>query len=217
MNPLNNASSQPANPYGQDASAVPAAAPQAPAAEPKKKKKGGCLKWGVIGFAGLVVLGMLGVGGEDNTSKEVSAAGTTSDAAAVNAVAAPATPGLDEANPANVGDTVKMDRMEATVTSFAYMGETILGDTEACANVSFVNTSDKELNLNAFDWDMTDPNGVSHDMTFSPNSEFEPVSLKPGGNYSGTLCFQTDGAPGDYQLRYRENFLGGIAYWKGVL
>ena len=110
-----------------------------------------------------------------------------------------------------------MERMDVTVESFYHSGADVFGDTESCAVISMTNKSDKDLGVSMWDWTVTDPNGVTHDTNFSADSNFEAVDLKPGANYGGTVCFQTDNAPGDHVLTFSEGFLGGYGYWKASM
>lgn len=178
----------------------------APAPQPEKKKKGGCMKWGAIIAGVLILLVILGslIGGDDSESSngdQNNAANSAGDGDTTVAV----------------GETINMDRMDATVTRFFNAGATVLGENNVCADVTLTNTHDGALDIGQFDWKLTDPAGVTRDSTISEFSNFEFAQLNPGANYEGTICFDSDGAPGEYKLEYQEGFIGGSATWTGTL
>lgn len=78
---------QPQNPYA--APQQPAQQPVAPA-QPEKKKKGGCMKWGAAAVGVLIVLGVAGSCGGDNENDTTPATSSSVDAPAKESEAAPA-------------------------------------------------------------------------------------------------------------------------------
>lgn len=182
----------------------------APAPHPEKKKKGGCMKWGAIIAGVLILLVILGslIGGDDSGSSDGDQNNAANSADSGNE-------GGDTTVP--VGETINMDRMDATVTRLYNPGPGVLDQANVCADVTLNNKHDSALSVDQFDWKLTDPAGVTRDTTFSEFSNFDFVELNPGANYEGTICFDSEGAPGEYKLEYQEGFIGGSATWTGSL
>lgn len=112
-----------------------------------------------------------------------------------------------QSGPAQIGDTVNLEHQDVTTSNFRNAGPDVFGDNQVCADLSVVNTSDAEtVSLNAFDWTLTDPAGVISDAEYGGATDYDGVELAPGGSKSGTLCFKSDGAPGEYTLTYEETF-----------
>lgn len=125
-----------------------------------------------------------------------------------------------QSGPAQVGDTVNLEHSDVTTSNFRNAGPDVFGDNQVCADVSVVNTSDSEnVSLNSFDWELTDPNGVVLSTEFGGATDYDAVELAPGGRKSGTLCFKSDGAPGEYTLTYEQmfSFTSEPTQWKASL
>jgi len=90
-----------------------------------------------------------------------------------------------------------------------------------CADVDFQVTSDKDsVTLNGMmDWKLTDPNGVTATQTVGGETNYDSVEVGPGGNKSGTVCFDSEGTPGDYILTFEEglSFSSEKASWSAQL
>lgn len=104
---------------------------------------------------------------------------------------------------ARSGDTVHLDKMDVTVDNFrasaGAMGNSV------CADVHFVVTGDDKVTLNGLtDWSMTDPGNVTMSEGFSEETKYDPVDLGAGATYDGTVCFDSEGTPGEYTLNYEE-------------
>lgn len=125
-----------------------------------------------------------------------------------------------QAGPAAIGDTVNLGDADVTASNLRNAGADVFGDNQVCADVSVVNTSDSEnVSLNSFDWELTDPNGVVLSTEFGGATDYDAVELAPGGSKSGTLCFKSDGAPGEYTLTYEQmfSFTSEPTQWKASL
>lgn len=160
--------------------------------------------------AGLAALALTLAACDGSTSSTASADATDSNGAAA----------AEQSGPATIGDTVNLGEADVTASNFRNAGADVFGDNQVCADVSVVNTSDAEtISLNAFDWELTDPNGVILSTEFGGATDYDAVELAPGGSKSGTLCFKSDGAPGEYTLTYEEmfSFTSEPTQWKASL
>ncbi|WP_145941709.1 DUF4352 domain-containing protein [Corynebacterium glyciniphilum] len=133
--------------------------------------------------------------------------------------------GQDEGNEggdgtAQLGDTVHTDKADITASNLR-PSTSALGGEYLCVDVSFDVTGEDSLSLNgAMDWKLTDPNGVTHNQTFTEEANYDTVEVGPGGNYSGTACFESASTPGDYRLNFEEamSFLNSAeAEWNATL
>ncbi|MGO1992615.1 MAG: DUF4352 domain-containing protein [Corynebacterium sp.] len=121
---------------------------------------------------------------------------------------------------AQLGDTVHTDKADITASNLR-PSSSALGGEYLCVDVNFEVTGEDVLSLNgAMDWKLTDPNGVTHSQTFTEEANYDTVEVGPGGNYSGTACFESAAAPGDYRLNFEEAmaFLNSAeAEWNATL
>lgn len=200
--------SQPNQPDGS----VPGApgAPGAPAQQvvyvekPKKPfyKRLGCMI--PLGLVAVVVIAVAVNGGSKDSTPSTTA-GNKSDSSA--------------SEPAAIGDTVHMKKADVTLSGVREQTDP-LGGNQICADVSFVNTSDKDkLTLNGLtDWEAQDPNGVSRSLALG-GSDYDAVDIAPGGSKDGVVCFDSDGLSGDYTFTFKEglSFSNDSAQWKASL
>ncbi|MGN0096591.1 MAG: DUF4352 domain-containing protein [Corynebacterium sp.] len=121
---------------------------------------------------------------------------------------------------AQLGDTVHTDKADITASNLR-PSSSALGGEYLCVDVSFNVTGDDSVSLNgAMDWKLTDPNGVTHNQTFTEEANYDTVEVGPGGNYAGTACFESAATPGDYRLNFEEamSFLNSAeAEWNATL
>lgn len=121
---------------------------------------------------------------------------------------------------AQLGDTVHTDKADITASNLR-PSSSALGGEYLCVDVSFDVTGEDSLSLNgAMDWKLTDPNGVTHNQTFTEEANYDTVEVGPGGNYAGTACFESAATPGDYRLNFEEamSFLNSAeAEWNATL
>ncbi|MFD5868148.1 DUF4352 domain-containing protein [Corynebacterium sp. NPDC060344] len=144
----------------------------------------------------------------------------TTDTAAAGAEANGGGEGAEQSGPAQVGDTVTVGDAEMTTSNFRNAGPDVFGDNQVCADVSVLNVSDSDtVSLNAMDWELTDPSGVILSTEFGGETNFDAVDLAPGGSRAGTVCFKSDGAPGEYTLTHEAlfSFSGEPTEWKTSL
>ncbi|MGP9760201.1 DUF4352 domain-containing protein [Corynebacterium sp. AOP12-C2-36] len=202
------------NQYGQP--------PQQPAKEKKPFYK---RAWFIILLIIVVIIVLASAlsGGDDDDSSSSDNSSNSQDNSGDNG-----DNGDDQANgngggdegAAQLGDTVHTDKADITASNLR-PSSSALGGEYLCVDVSFEVTGDDSLSLNgAMDWKLTDPNGVTHSQTFTEEANYDTVEVGPGGNYSGTACFESAAAPGDYRLNFEEAmaFLNSAeAEWNATL
>lgn len=186
------------------------------------------MKWGGIGIAAIVVLGIASslFGGESDDSS-TTAADTSTTQSEVVAVAgeeeAPADASADEVSPAEtdvsnlaLGETfTTRDSLDVTVGSFTPTAPDYFGETDVCADITLVNNGSDQASFSGFgDWKLQNPAGVITDPTFAVESTLNSGELAPGGSVSGAICFDGS-APGEYRLTYEKlfSFRGEPATW----
>ncbi|MFO6504625.1 DUF4352 domain-containing protein [Corynebacterium freneyi] len=149
--------------------------------------------------------------------------GSSSTADAAQADSGPADAAQADATqegPAQIGDTVHLGEADITTSNLRNAGVDVFGDNQVCADVTVVNVSESDVvSLNPFDWKLTDTNGVMLSTEFGGATDYDSVELTPGGSKSGTLCFKSDAAPGEYTLTYEKSFsfTSKPTEWKGAL
>lgn len=212
---------QPFNPYSN--------------AEPVKRKKGGgCLKWGLIILGLLVLLGIFGgmLGSGDGDGSDSDKGSDDSQAkVADNDNGAPEDGGNAESDGAKdssdskdskdaelaVGETANLKGFEVTLSSLYDNGPNVFGDNDVCADLSISNGSKKEVHVNPWDFNLTTPAGITVDPSFTGEQNFQDATVNPGGNMNGTLCFEAEATPGDYKVGYEPVFAMRNSHWTGQL
>ena len=176
-----------------------------------KKKKPFYKRWWFILLAIVVIILIIaGInsGGDDNDSN--SGSGTSSSADSENSGDADL----------QFGEAANMDGLQITVSNPQASGADALGESHVCTQISVDNNSDKDVDIHpAYDFKMTDPNNVEQDMSFSGDTDLKDATVKQGGSMSGQLCFDGDGAPGNYEVTYKPSLSLSTneAHWKGQL
>jgi hypothetical protein len=94
----------------------------------------------------------------------------------------------------------KLEVQAAVVDRDAHLPTTLPGPGEHIfvVHVSIRNGNDVNESLNPFDFELRDPNGQEHRITFSIDDTcaiMEAVDLAPGGNISANLCYEASGSP----------------------
>lgn len=220
--------SQSGNPYttGSPASGRTGQTPYGTPPPQPVQKKGGCMKWGlIIGgvFLALTVLAVI-FGESDTTTKpDSNNESVVSDTPAPETEGAPGRENMDEAqeNNANegvlqMGETADVKGLMVTASNFRDQGADVFGNNIVCADVHFQNDSDKETQVSQFDFDLTTPSGITIDTTISTYGELQTATVNPGGNLGGTVCFDSDAAPGEYKLTYAPVFSFRKAEWNAT-
>ncbi|WP_133064746.1 DUF4352 domain-containing protein [Corynebacterium hadale] len=197
-----------------------------PQMEPPKKKRGGCMKWGLIIFGVLILLGAISsvLGGDEDGAVSTDT-GASSDGAEVAApeeekeVAAPEekkkaadneTTGDDTLQ---IGETADIKGLKITADGFRDDGADVLGNNHICTDVAITNDSNKAVDFNQFDFNLTTPAGITVDSTITTSGDFQTAKVNPGGSMSGTVCFESAAEPGEYKLGYEPLWAMRKAYW----
>ena len=104
------------------------------------------------------------------------------------------------------GETVDLDGMLVTVSNIRNESD-VLG-TYICSDVSLQNNSGSQKSFSQFNFKLAKPNGVIADTTFTglPVNNLETAELADGGQTTGTICFDSDGASGEYKVEYEGGF-----------
>ena len=183
---------------------------QPPQPEPKKKKK-----WPLIVgiIVVLLVIAAACGGGDDSTDTDSSSNGVgMADEATENTGEENATENEDSEETAGTGndvaqgETVDLDGMLVTVSNIRNESD-VLG-TYICSDVSLQNNSGSQKSFSQFNFKLAKPNGVIADTTFTglPVNNLETAELADGGQTTGTICFDSDGASGEYKVEYEGGF-----------
>ena len=183
---------------------------QPPQPEPKKKKK-----WPLIVgiIVVLLVIAAACGGGDDSTDTDSSSNGVgMADEATENTGEENATENEDSEETAGTGndvaqgETVDLYGMLVTVSNIRNESD-VLG-TYICSDVSLQNNSGSQKSFSQFNFKLAKPNGVIADTTFTglPVNNLETAELADGGQTTGTICFDSDGASGEYKVEYEGGF-----------
>jgi hypothetical protein len=213
-------------------------AARAPGVPPATAKKGGCLKWALIGGGALVLVIVIaaiaggGGGKNDNTSVNTNATDTT---------AAPDTPANVTAQPTATTNTPKASgkcnqdypdkqkgdlcpgsaiELSGYTTTFTKgtrvpEGNDVFGKALICAEISILNRDDKSQSYNEFDFKLQTPGGDVQDITIhSQEPKLGSGSLVTGGTKSGKVCFEDPGANGRYVVIWKpDSFNADRGLW----
>jgi hypothetical protein len=194
-------------------------APPAPPA-PEQKKKGGCLKYGLIALLVLVVLGVIGgaLSGSSDDDKENASTTETTEASsnsteqqsdAPAATVAPATTAkkasakcsrdYPDKQPKDQcpGESVQLSGYTTTVTGAHRVGNDPFGKL-ICADAAIENRDTKSQPYNEFDFSIQFPSGdVQTPTIHSQEPKLGSGTLVDGGKKSGVVCFEDNGETGE--------------------
>lgn len=196
--------------------------PQQPP-QPAPKKRGGCLKWGLIILGVLLLLGLIGglmgESGDDATPQSATETGI----AAEQETGAPE-PVKEKAGDAQaknealaIGETADLKGLKVTVAGLRDEGVDVLDTNHVCVDVAVKNDSAKAVDVSQFAFSLTTPAGITVDSTFTGSTDFQTATVNPGGQMSGVICFESDGAPGEYVVGYEPFWATRTAFWNGAL
>lgn len=184
------------------------AAPQQP-----QKKKGGCMKWGLIIVGVLVVIAILSslFGGDSEDADTDAASNNDSSAnsqdAAVGGEDADAAAAEEDATTEFApGQTYTTSKgLNVTVNSVSTASDA-LGSSYIAAEVTYLNNGDDEVSFSTSDWSIQTPAGVVSDAAFAPiDGQLDRGDLTPGGTVSGTVFFDST-EPGEYRITWEPMF-----------
>ena len=184
------------------------AAPQQP-----QKKKGGCMKWGLIIVGVLVLIAILSslFGGDSEEADTDAASNNDSSAnsqdAAVGGEDADAAADEEDATTEFApGQTYTTSKgLDVTVNSVSTTSDA-LGSSYIAAEVTYLNNGDEQLSFGPTDWSVQTPAGVVSDFTYAPiDGILDSGELTPGGTITGTVFFEgTDS--GEYRIMWEPMF-----------
>lgn len=193
--------------------------------QPAPKKKGGCMKVGLIILGILIVIAIIvSVTGSGDDSPTVSSNGGNSEAA--DSGDGDASGGgvefmgkTDADTGANAGETITMNDIAITAAPLEPYPSNGFSEPQLCTTVTFQNNSDSQESFGSYDWSMQDPNGTSRSSSYRNETNSPDLSIgeiAPGGQTSGAICFDGDPSalPGEYVLLYTGNiFLSDRLAW----
>lgn len=210
-------------PQGQYPQGQPGQYPQGQYPQPQApKKKGGCLKVGLIVVASVIGLGivvsLLGGGGDDATVSDKGSSSSNENGAgdAKDANAGPDFQGKQKKDLAGkAGEEINNDGLAITTTPLeAIKGKSSVTEPQLCTTINIVNGTKEAQSFNTFDWKLQDPNGSAKNSSFQGTTGgggLESGELAPGGKTSGKICFDGDASkvPGTYVVLYEASFWSG--------
>lgn len=212
--------------HNQQWSPQPGQYPQGYPQQPPQpqKKRGGCLKVGLIILAVVIVLGVViaALGGGDDSPTVSSDGGNSQDSGEQPGGGIDFQGKTDKDTGANAGETITQNDVAITTTPLEVRQAEYL-PTQICTNITIQNNSGDQKPFNMFDWKLQDPNGAAISGTppyDNPTGGFNSGDLAPGGQTSGDLCFDGDPAamPGQYIVLYQGNiFLSDRLAWVNQL
>jgi hypothetical protein len=186
-----------------------------------QKKKGGCLRTVLIGFA--VVVGFIIIiagivsGGSKKSSNTVTNGSTTTAAATQRLY-----PGRPDSQPkdheAAVGQAVEFSGYTTSVDSAGFQQS--ISDYEhdgyIVATVTVRNRDTKAQSYNEFDFKLQTPDGQVIDPAVSLNdNELQSGDLVSGGTVTGKVGFKVGNTKGDYFVIYKPDaFDASRGIWK---
>lgn len=199
--PVNTQVEQPAQATGQSP------AYQSPAA--KSKKKGGCLKGGLIGFAVIVVVSVIAnlAGGDDKPAAAVSQVAST------NTTAAPVS-SAPEQTVFGVNQPVQKNDVELTVTKVEKSNGTEYNRPKSgmefiIVTVQYKNVGSKDtVSYNPYDFKMKNSKGQITSQSFTivnSDTALSSGDLAPGGEIEGTIAFEQPAGDAALVLQYTGN------------
>lgn len=108
--------------------------------------------------------------------------------------------------------------LEITMTAFGASTDA-MGTQYACAEIAYTNSGDEQESFQGYwDWKLQNPAGVITDPALTGENTLDSGELAPGGNVSGSVCFEGT-EPGEYRLVYEPTLSFGddTATWIATL
>lgn len=190
-----------------------------------KKKKGGCLKWLLIGLLVIIVLGSCGAlpgGNDEDSGKEENTSSEQNSDDKSETSNNEATEENDDSEEApkelyEIGETFEHDGIKVTVNETERLdgGDMDLldeGDNYIRINLTINNDSDKEVSYNPLNFEIQTSDGNIKDSFDFPPSGSEKVmtsgKLAEGGSYTANLFYEVPADDNDLILRYEPSFWG---------
>lgn len=167
-------------------------------------KKGGCLKWAIIGFAALVVISVIAVIAIAAAGNKVA---TDLSKASTNVTVDPSRPDAQKKDHvAALGGSVEFAGYTATVSSAAFQQNVSQFETAGylVADAIVQNRDAQSQSFNLFNFRLQTPDGQVIDPTFSSlPGQMESGALVSGGRASGKVVWKVGNTKGDYFVIYK--------------
>ena len=181
-------------------------------AEPPKKKRKGCLTVGIIVIAVIIIIVIIAQscgGGESKPTSVSSGTGATSS----EAQQSEAKESKPEKTVFKVGETVKYNNVELTVTKFkttkgGEFDSPKTGNEYAIVTVKYKNTGKENIPYNPFDFKIRNSKGQVTDNTYISAIEKDKLDsgdLAPGGEAEGSMAFEVPKGDKGLVLQYTGN------------
>mgnify|MGYP001001357318 CR=1 FL=1 len=181
-------------------------------AEPPKKKRKGCLTVGIVVVAVIIIIVIIAQscgGGESKPTSVSSGTGTTSSEAQQSETKE----SKPEKTVFKVGETVKYNNVELTVTKFkttkgGEFDSPKTGNEYAIVTVKYKNTGKENIPYNPFDFKIRNSKGQVTDNTYISAIEKDKLDsgdLTPGGEVEGSMAFEVPKGDKGLVLQYTGN------------
>ena len=181
-------------------------------AEPPKKKRKGCLTVGIVVVAVIIIIVIIAQscgGGESKPTSVSSGTGTTSSEAQQSETKE----SKPEKTVFKVGETVKYNNVELTVTKFkttkgGEFDSLKTGNEYAIVTVKYKNTGKENIPYNPFDFKIRNSKGQVTDNTYISAIEKDKLDsgdLAPGGEGEGSMAFEVPKGDKGLVLQYTGN------------
>lgn len=187
-----------------------------PPVPPVQKKKGGCLKFGLIALGVLLVLGIIGGVLAASAGKK---AVDNIEASSRNKAVDPSNPDSQkEDQNVAIGDSVELSGYTTTVKSAVFQPE--VSEFEkggyVVAEVTIANRDTKSQAYNPFDFKLQTPEGQVVDPSFSSiDGQLHAGDLIKGGSVTGKIVWQVGATKGDFFVIYKPDpFDAARGLWK---
>jgi septal ring-binding cell division protein DamX len=158
------------------------------------------LWWLLIGIGLLILLIIATCGGPGSQST----GGVSGDPSAPPAQTGPDFQGRQDGDvSAEAGQTISLDGVSTTSTPLEQV-QPAIGSAQLCTTISIVNNTAKAVQFNGgLDWKLQNPQGAARNSTFGgSDTPLNSGELAPAGTVIGDVCFESDGAPGQYVVLY---------------
>lgn len=166
---------------------------------PVQKKRGGCLKGILIGFAvivGLIIIAAIAAGNSSKDAEKKSAA----------SCAGKTFPDQQKKDIcADGSNKVVLHGMEVTATPFVAK-KPQYGDASLCTTVTIHNTTSKSQDYNVLDFKVQTPTGdVASTSVLGIDGTLNSGTLIAGATKTGDICTDDKGEKGQYVFIYKPN------------
>lgn len=188
------------------------------------KKKGGCLKVGLIVLGVIVALGVIGSifggGGDNDSVSSVPPSNITSSTDPEDVPSENPEPKAPEKSSYSLNEAATCKNTEITVTAIEkssgkQFDEPKDGMEYVIVTVQYRNVGDsRNISYNPYDFKLKNSKGQITDQTFTTvdtDTALSSGELAPGGEISGTISFEAPKDDPELILQYRDNVFNDSA------